>query len=340
MKMSSSKRAGFTLVELLVVIAIIGILVALLLPAVQAAREAARRMSCGNNLKQFGLGLQNYHDTYKMFPSGTPNWAWQAAGWQVQILPFCEQSSIYDQLEWVRQGTPVANTAIPVDWVGNSLIPSTTNANRRAKEITTPYTVCPSAANTGGGNQSGVDFTNYGGSMGAQRVPSGNGSCNIWLNPAAPFLDYENPGGGSDHGNDPNPVNVSGMMVRTGVALGMQHVLDGTSNVIHVGEILQDCNDHKGWWHFNGGSSHASMSVPINIMDTCPNSKKFNAAIPAACRTNSQTWNLSWGFKSRHPGGAQFVFVDGSTHFIAETVDKTTYRALGGRRDGLPVGNY
>jgi prepilin-type N-terminal cleavage/methylation domain-containing protein len=99
---SSRKRIGFTLVELLVVIAIIGILVALLLPAVQAAREAARRMSCGNNLKQIGLSCHNYHDTYKTFPPGnitpgnccgTPS----AATWTLFILPFLEQQPLHDR---------------------------------------------------------------------------------------------------------------------------------------------------------------------------------------------------------------------------------------------------
>src|SRR5688572_27645245 len=103
---------GFTLVELLVVIAIIGILVALLLPAVQAAREAARRMQCGNNLKQIGISIHNYHDTYKSFPSGwiCPSVATGAMavdqeswGWSSLILPFMEQQALHDQLGVTRQ---------------------------------------------------------------------------------------------------------------------------------------------------------------------------------------------------------------------------------------------
>src|SRR5688500_207828 len=100
----SRAKAGFTLVELLVVIAIIGILVALLLPAVQAAREAARRMSCGNNLKQIALSLQNYHDTYKVFPPGgvgsnnlaNPNYA----TWSIFILPFMEQQNLHSRYDF------------------------------------------------------------------------------------------------------------------------------------------------------------------------------------------------------------------------------------------------
>ena len=110
----TARRTGFTLVELLVVIAIIGILIALLLPAVQAAREAARRSSCQNQLKQFGLALHNYNDVNGRLPSGyaslvqgganSTNWGSMApqnrVGWQVRILPFMEQSVIYDQLNW------------------------------------------------------------------------------------------------------------------------------------------------------------------------------------------------------------------------------------------------
>ena len=102
--MSRRQNRGFTLVELLVVIAIIGILVGLLLPAVQAAREAARRMQCSNNLKQMGLALHNYHDTFNRFPgnTATPQGSQQlGASWLVKILPQLEQSAAFNQLVWI-----------------------------------------------------------------------------------------------------------------------------------------------------------------------------------------------------------------------------------------------
>ena len=103
-KNHSGRTRGFTLVELLVVIAIIGILVALLLPAIQAAREAARRTQCTNNLKQINLGLNNYHDTFRIFPPGAWNYANRGNGlaWTVFILPFLEQQTVYEEFEFGR----------------------------------------------------------------------------------------------------------------------------------------------------------------------------------------------------------------------------------------------
>src|SRR3954470_16964481 len=104
--MSPSRRRGFTLIELLVVIAIIGVLIALLLPAVQQAREAARRAQCSNNLKQLGLGLHNYHDAFKCFPPGSVvDKFW---GWQSLLLPYMEQNQTYDGLNFEFIGTSMA----------------------------------------------------------------------------------------------------------------------------------------------------------------------------------------------------------------------------------------
>jgi prepilin-type N-terminal cleavage/methylation domain-containing protein/prepilin-type processing-associated H-X9-DG protein len=131
------KRKGFTLVELLVVIAIIGVLVALLLPAVQAAREAARRMQCGNNLKQLCLGLQNYHDTYLLLPYGARNRTTTAgsgwgSSWLVATLPFCEQRPLYERLV----ATDIADTANTYN---------TQNMRTVAHNAKIKYMLCPSS---------------------------------------------------------------------------------------------------------------------------------------------------------------------------------------------------
>ncbi len=319
-------RSGFTLVELLVVIAIIGILVALLLPAVQAAREAARRIQCANNLKQYGLGLQNYHDIYKQFPIGGTNWGNQEIGWQVRILPFMEQRPLYDQL----------NMALRNVWSQGVLV----GTNRvQARGVQVPYTMCPSDDSETVRN--GWAQTSYCGSLGSQRTPSASGSCNTWLRVN---VNYEQFRGDVDHGNTTSSARVSGFGTRLGPNVTMASMIDGTSNTIVVGEILNRCTDHDaGWWHYNGGGNvHASTSAPINTQTTCSNSQQdclnrnyFNCT---CWRTNN--WNYSWAFRSNHGPGAQFVFGDGSTHFIAETVDYQTYQALGGRGDGKALGPY
>lgn len=140
-------KRGFTLVELLVVIAIIGVLVALLLPAVQAAREAARRMSCSNNVKQLALSLQNYHDTFRTFPfgnrssasvaTGTSNWSntgGTGVSWYVPTLPFCEQGPLFDKWVWRQDDGLLTSTAA-----------GTTGGSLGASSKTLlPYVVCPS----------------------------------------------------------------------------------------------------------------------------------------------------------------------------------------------------
>ena len=148
------KRHGFTLVELLVVIAIIGVLVSLLLPAVQAAREAARRMQCGNNLRQFGLAVQNYNDTFGTVPIGARNRgpaspAQYGASWLVATLPFCEQKNLYDLLDnQERAGTAYDYAAMRTHATGSKigyfLCPSSPLPQMEAPPSTTTMLVVPS----------------------------------------------------------------------------------------------------------------------------------------------------------------------------------------------------
>jgi len=127
------------------------------------------------------------------------------------------------------------------------------------------------------------------------------------------------------------------MFARNGADIGIQDVLDGTSNTIFVGEQRPDCVDHDGnWWHQNGaGNAHGITLAPINTTHTCPG---YPSKYPCSQATSS--WHLSWGFRSEHVGGAQFLMVDGAVKFLSENIDHQMYQYLGGRADRRVVGEF
>jgi len=329
-------RKGFTLIELLVVIAIIAILIALLLPAVQQAREAARRTQCKNNLKQYGLALANYHDIYNYFPIGAAQSGWATWGggpglsWQARILPQIDQGALYNLINWAGRFDQ-----------GQVIIPPGPTQFRGA---VVPYMICPSDSHPmnnprwndwGGDHNTEASSGNYCGSLGSQGNVSVSGNCNQWQQ----FALMVNPNNGDT--NDPN--QLSGMFSRDGVLVGIKDVADGSSNTIFVGEVLPTCNDHAGggggMWEANGfNNAHSSTIVPINTYNTC------NWAPPALITnsqcTNPNNWNWSWGFRSMHSGGAQFLFVDGSVHYLSQSINMQTYQYLGGRSDGRTIDSY
>jgi len=332
------KERGFTLVELLVVIAIIGILVALLLPAVQAAREAARKMSCGNNLKQLGIAMHSYHETYKTLPHcGLFSWTRQSNNghrWGntsrgsilVDLLPFMELDTIYNNLDFESPAVTGGGNRF---WLQASPV---TGVQYRAEII--PSFICPSAD---------VDphttFTNpktaraiscYGKSLGAQRMNSRGGWC----------VDY--PGnvfgtGRKNHGNDARSSQLSGVFARGHWGARFRDITDGTSQVIAMGEIIPSKASHhrNGWMHYN--SLWTATTAPINYPIIGLWERGYKG--PESC-THWQNYQTALGFKSKHKGGAQFVFADGSVHLLAETMDYMTYQRLGCRRDGEPLGEF
>jgi prepilin-type processing-associated H-X9-DG protein len=300
-------------------------LIALLLPAVQQAREAARRTQCKNNLKQYGLGLHNYHDVYKMFPIAGQNWAVPPGiGWQPRILPFMDQAPLFNAMNF-------SPTAADVAAGRNNAYQSLMSNGKPVSSARLPYIKCPTDTSS---RLDAPDQGSYCGSLGSQRTPSCDGNCNTWL---VQGVNYDN-NGTADHGNTNSASQISGMFGRLGPVISIAKVSDGTSNVFFVGEILSDCNDHSGdiWDYNQGGNAHASTVVPLNNMNTCPNSKKITNS---AC-TNPCNWNYSWGFRSQHTGGAHFLMVDGSVRFISENIDYNTYQRLGGRWDGNTVGDF
>jgi len=345
--MKSQKNRGFTLVELLVVIAIIGILVALLLPAVAAAREAARKMSCQNNLKQLGLACRTYHNTYGRFPpNGGYTWNRQSNNaynwWRtsrgsvfVRLLPFMEQDPIYNGLnfEWT---TTAHNTRF---WRldGRVPFPGPNVKENRANII--PSFICSSANidphMTDANPQRARAITCYGWSIGNQRMNSRGNWC----------VDY--PGnifgtGPGNHGNDGRGYRLSGVFSRAFWAAKFRDVADGESQVIAMGEALPNKMDHgrNGWFYPN--TMWCATTGPINYPIVGIGDKSFSWANatpplnPHGC-THWKNWQTSQSFKSAHKGGAQFVFVDGSVQFLSENIDYITYQRLGDRRDGEPI---
>jgi len=137
-----------------------------------------------------------------------------------------------------------------------------------------------------------------------------------------------------DHGNDWNSQGIRGMFNRLGAEITMASANDGLSNTILVGESLPKHHDHlaqNAWWSFNGGNSHCSTVVPINLKSD------GNSPCDPTKRYQRDNWNVSWGFKSNHSGGVNFLFGDGAVRFVRESIDMRTYQLLGCRNDGQPA---
>ncbi|MEW4563124.1 DUF1559 domain-containing protein [Bremerella sp. JC770] len=310
-------KKGFTLVELLVVIAIIGVLIALLLPAVQQAREAARRMQCTNNLKQLSLSLHNYHDSLGSFP---PGWIYLASGrgtstlgdpsfgWGTFVLPYIEQSALFDQM---NPGT--------VDYAS---VPDT------LAETKLDAFICPSDNPPGpvvfSSHSQGP--SNYSAVMGRfDLLAAGTFHSPAVSSVTNPFYDRTD-----DDNLKFKPDGVFG----PNSEIRFADITDGTSNTLSFGEKSQLHGNAKAVWMGPrldkcAGCSVGAVFGTVGVVDFAINEDG-----------GSDGWQEERVFTSRHPGGAIFALCDGSTRFIAETIDMGTYSNLGQRSDGNVVGSF
>ena len=289
MRLPSSRRPAFTLVELLVVIAIIGVLVSLLLPAVQAARESGRRTQCINNLKNIALAVQSYHETHTIFPVGGMSGGNQLS-WHVLILPFIEQKGLLDQFNVNANG-------------GSAYLANIANS------VKLPLFICPSATHR---TQNTLDVTEsnmftvhyYGvaGPIGAINTETG-----------APYRFMAS--GDAANGD----FATQGVLGRDST-VGYMDISDGTSNTFLIGEISwADSLAYRVWirgcapvgsTNYCGGCKNVAFTSPINPKPA-----------PATIAMNNAN------FGSQHPGGCHFAMCDGTVRLVTETVDMMVYLA-------------
>ncbi len=314
----SKNRHGFTLVELLVVIAIIGVLIALLLPAVQQAREAARRMSCTNNLKNIGLGLHNYHDTFGSFPAGyisnRPQVAssgncWSTSGsnnafapWTAMLLPFLEQGALHDRFNFSEKFT-----MNPADGAGSA-------TNQALWEIPLDIYQCPSDPRT----SVQENLLCYMGVMGGGVWNSSSGTYDFQCRASSDPL----------RGNDTN-----GMLYHNS-GVKFRDATDGTTNVVMVGESRYQTHDRPDDKNFGWASS-----ANINNLWCMPGTLS-SALAPINSLPDATHSTQARCFGSYHPGGCEMLMSDASVQFFVETMDTQMYSQLAIRNDGMPVTGF
>ena len=324
--MKRKLRRGFTLIELLVVIAIIAILIALLLPAVQQAREAARRSTCKNNLKQIGLALHNYHSTFNRLPPGA---VWQGNGglggpapengrdagwgatWVVMLLPYADQAPLYAQYN-------------------SSLVARSTNASASTSPLQQqlPFINCPSHPEVL--TLLNQDFNGF-----AKGTYAGNAGAGRMLR----LADYNNT-------TYRGPFSAVGQY-----GASFRDVTDGQSNAVMVAEIVKvnSGGDDRGAWGWctgplfsgqgNGGVAMGPNST--QLMDSSPYSWNNTSNNNFNLRSNPDAGNDSGvAARSYHTGGVQTVLMDGSVRFVSENINLLTWQHLLGIQDGNVLGEF
>ena len=286
---------GFTLVELLVVIAIIGVLIALLLPAVQAARESARRSQCNNNLKQIGLALQTHHDAQRKLPpafeyTGSADNTRCTWGWAVYSMPYMEEGSLYNVLDPTKRRLHTVFIA-PV---------TPPSADQVALQTVIQTLRCPSDTTRELNNLEPFGPDHYDLATSNYKVVAGTA-----------LVDRGRDGLGMFWGNS---------------WLSMAECLDGTSKCFAAGEASEV--QEAANWAGAGRTNDANIGIPRA-------SGRSNFVLNF--NYGSTSVNRAKGFGSRHPGGANFLMLDGSVHYFSENTQSAVMVGLGNRRDGAVV---
>lgn len=339
MKFFKFSRNAFTLVELLVVIAIIGVLIALLLPAVQQAREAARRMSCSNHLKQLGLATHNYHDTYgKMVYGADPQSATgprrRGASWITRLLPFLEQTAIANQYVYAGDSTMQEGPSPNADLINGVVIgglncPSSPLPTQKEQGTNANGTVEVQLGNYVGVNGSYIQ----GGTI--DTVSTFGNACDAYYgntvaNGAITFI------------TPPGDNQETFCAVRAG-QIGFKDMVDGTSNTLMIGEqsdyqfgldgVKEDRRSSSylgGIW--SGGAGATTWTQNLTTV------RYPIGAFGGDYNTAAYQHNLA--FTSAHPGGMLGAMVDGSVQFVPETIDFAILTGLADRQDGSVLQSY
>jgi prepilin-type N-terminal cleavage/methylation domain-containing protein/prepilin-type processing-associated H-X9-DG protein len=327
---------GFTLVELLVVITIIGILIAMLLPAVQAAREASRKIQCQNNLKQLSLAFMNHESIHHFFPSGGWGFYWvgnpnrgfgkeQPGGWMYNIMPYIEQGPLHDlgagsdsamleQGSKTRIGTPLPVLNCPTRRPAKTY-PQISNSGMypRTQQTQTTYKVSNAARSDYALNAGDLYV-----SVGTQGGPSslvGGDTTFTWV----------------DQGGSCTGLSVLHGMVR------LPDITDGLSNTYLIGEKYLSCDAYDTGSSGGDNENYVIGADRDTVRYVAWAGTTRSVYQPMQDAPNTSDDSYTWRFGSAHSGGFNMTMCDGSVHIISYSIDAEIHRRLGNRKDGLPI---